>query len=364
MGAMFERSHAHLALRPTATHLWRPGIGGSGGFAMLICMLATMLASLPAAAGAAPIVLEVDATDVAHGIQHAHLIIPVHSGPLTLAYPKWVPGEHGPNGPITQMVNLHISAAGAPLGWRRDPLDAFLFRVDVPSGVDALDVQFDYVSPPSAFGPGFGESPSSTRHLLIVLFAQLVLYPADADADQLLVKAEVTLPEAWKADDALLPQPADATLVSLPVTSLAMLADSPLVAGQYFRSAPLASGPGPARISLTADAPGDLALGGDVTRSLKALLPEAAAVFGPGHYRQYVWLVSLSDLVAHDGTEHHESSDIREAEDLFTAPARAIDWRLFPHEYVHSWNGKFRRPQGLDTRNFQQPMSDDLLWVY
>jgi predicted metalloprotease with PDZ domain len=359
---MLERASTQLAPAQAAAHPLHLTTSAGCALAILPILLITLAAASPAAA--APIALEVDATDVVHGVQHAHLIIPVHPGPLTLAYPKWVPGEHAPNGPITQMVNLHIAAGGAPLSWRRDPLDAFSFIVDVPPGVNSLDVQFDYVSPPKAFGPGFGESPSSTQHLLIVLFAQLVLYPADAGADQIQVKADVRLPPGWKADDALLSQPSDTAAVSLPTASLSTLADSPLLAGEHLRSLPLASGPGAARMSIAADTSSDLAIGDNVIGDLKALIPEAAAVFGEGHYRRYVWLLSLSDTLAHDGTEHHESSDVREAENLFTDPARGIDWRLFPHEYVHSWNGKYRRPVGLATRNFQQPMIDDMLWVY
>jgi predicted metalloprotease with PDZ domain len=320
-------------------------------------------AAAPVAASA-PIVLEVDATDITHGVQHAHLIMPAHAGPLTLAYPKWTPGEHGPNGPITQMANLHIAAGGAPIAWRRDPLEAFSFRIVVPPGVNTLDVQFDYVSPPKAFGPGFGESPNSTEHLLIVLFAHLILYPAVAAADQVTIKTSVQVPPGWRADDALLSQPSDAAVISLPTASLYTLVDSPLVAGAHFRSLPLTSEPAPTRLSIAADAPEDLAVSDKAISGLRALVAEAAALFGEGHYRRYVWLLSLSDTLAHDGTEHHESSDVREAENLFTQSARAIDWRLFPHEYVHSWNGKYRRPAGLDTRNYQQPMVDDMLWAY
>jgi predicted metalloprotease with PDZ domain len=117
-------------------------------------------------------------------------------------------------------------------------------------------------------------------------------------------------------------------------------------------------------LSIAADAPDDLAVSDTAIGGLKALVGGATALFGEGHYRRYVWLVSLSDTLTHDGTEHHESSDVREAENLFTQSAHAVDWRLFPHEYMHSWNGKYRRPAALDTRNYQQSMVDDMLWAY
>ena len=340
---------------------------GAAASRRLLKFLALAIAALTAGspAGAAILIkLDIDATDIAHAIQHAHLVIPVRPGLMTLAYPKWVPGEHAPNGPITQLMNLHIAANGRALAWRRDPLDAFSFRVDVPPGARALDVDLDYFSPPIAFGPGFGETPNSTPHLLIVSFSQLVIYPADAAARSIDVKARVRVPAHWTIDGALSPEPVATGDISLPVASLSTLVDSPLIAGEYFRSVPVTPGPGGARISLSADAPGDLGASDALIDRLRDVVAQAAVLFGPAHYRRYVWLVSLSDRLGHDGTEHHESSDVREAEALFTDPAYAIDWRLFPHEYAHSWNGKYRRPAGLDTANFQQPMSDDLLWVY
>jgi predicted metalloprotease with PDZ domain len=308
--------------------------------------------------------LEVDARDVTHGIQHAHLTIPAHAGPLTLAYPKWIPGEHKPSGPITQLMNLHMRAGDRPLLWRRDAFDAFSFHVSVPPNASVLDVQFDYFSPPKSFGSGFGETPNTTPHLLILAFNQLVLYPADASAEAVEIKTQVLIPPGWAFDEALRPEHTNAGVISLPVVSLSTLVDSPLLAGEYFRSIPVTEGERSARISIAADAPGDLAVSGALIASLRKLVTEGTTLFGPGHYRQYVWLLALSNSLGHDGLEHYESSDVREVEALLTDPPYAIDWRLFPHEYMHSWNGKYKRPAGLATRNYQQPMLDDLLWFY
>ncbi|TLY59699.1 MAG: M61 family peptidase, partial [Gammaproteobacteria bacterium] len=325
------------------------------------------LALLAAAAGVAaapPITLEVDARDVTRAIQHAHLVIPVHPGPLTLAYPKWIPGEHAPDGPITQLVSLEISAGGTSLPWRRDPLDAFLFRVEVPRGAAMLDVRFDYLSPPKAFADGYGRTPNVTPHLLILPLNHLVLYPYDAAADAVSIRAEVHLPAGWKFDGALHPERVEGDTLFLPVVSLSTLVDSPILAGEYFRTVPLSEGAGSTRISIAADAPGDLAVSEATLAGLRRLVPEAVALFGPGHYREYVWLVALGNDLNQNGLEHHESTDIRDNEALFTDPARLFEHRTVPHEYVHSWNGKYRRPVGLATRNYQQPMVDDLLWVY
>src|SRR5256885_883585 len=134
-----------------------------------LALLALIAAPLGMAA-TRPMTLQVDARDIIQGIQHAHLSVPVRPGPLTLAYPRWIPGEHAADGPITQVVALLISAGGEALPWRRDPLDAFLFRVDVPRGANLLDVRFDYLSPPKAFADGYGRTPNVTPHLLILPF--------------------------------------------------------------------------------------------------------------------------------------------------------------------------------------------------
>jgi len=319
----------------------------------------------PSVAATRPIILQVDARDVTRGIQHAHLAIPVRPGPLTLAYPKWIPGEHAADGPLTQLVALQITSGGRVVAWRRDSLDPFSFHVDIPAGVNVLEVRFDYVSPPKSFGDGYGKAPDSTAHLIILPFNHFMLYPRDAAAESIEVKADVLIPSGWKFDAALRPERIEGGHIWLPQTTLYTLIDSPLLAGEYFRVIPLTEGAGSTRMSIAADAPGDLAVSDAVVAGMRRVVVEATGLFGPGHYREYVWLITLSDALAtQNGLEHHESTDIRDTENLFTDPERLIEARTLPHEYVHSWNGKYRRPEGLATRNYQQPMVDDLLWVY
>ena len=331
------------------------------GIAASLALACALAAAAPGRAAPAPITLEVDARDVMRGIQHAHLGIPVSAGSVTLAYPKWVHGEHAADGPLTQVVGLEISGGGRVLPWRRDPRDAFLFHVQVPAGVSLLDVRFDYLSPPKAFADGYGRTPNASPHLVILPLNHFVLYPAAASAETTMVKARVRLPAGWKSDGALHPERVDGDVLVLPLTSLYTLVDSPVLAGEYFRSVPLTA---TTRVSIVADAPADLAVSAGVLAGMRRLEPEANAIFGPGHYREYVWLVALGDSLDRNGLEHHESTDIRDREAFFTDPARVTEDRVAPHEYVHSWNGKYRRPAGLATRNYQEPMVDDLLWVY
>lgn len=326
---------------------------------LLVAILATS-----AAHAAITIQLSVDATDVSHGIQHAHLLIPVRPGPLTLAYPKWIPGEHGPNGPITQLMNLHFVASGRELRWHRGAVDGFSFHVTLPSGVRFLDVYLDYFSPPQQFGPGFGDTPNSTPYLLILLFNQVMLYPSQLAAANVEVGTEVTLPQDWAFDCALTARRMGKGKISLATAPLSTLVDSPLLAGRFFRQIEISDEPLATSLSIAADDPADLTISDRIVENLRKLVSESRAVFGVGHYHHYVWLLSLGDSLDHDGTEHSESSDIREGEKLFTDPVYQIEWRLFPHEYIHSWNGKYRRPIGLATPNFQKPMIDNLLWMY
>src|SRR6266542_1821324 len=93
----------------------------------------------------APLALKVDARDVSRRVLHATLHIPARPGPLTLVYPKWIPGEHGPTGPITDLAGLKMTADGQPIAWQRAPLDNYTFQVQVPTGANAVDVSLDFL---------------------------------------------------------------------------------------------------------------------------------------------------------------------------------------------------------------------------
>ena len=118
-------------------------------------------------------------------------------------------------------------------------------------------------------------------------------------------------------------------------------------------------------MDIAADSAAALDAPPEVWDHYKSLVDQAQKLFGAHHYRDYHFLYTLSDHVAHFGLEHHESDDSRVGERaLVDDTARKQSAGLLPHEYVHSWNGKFRRPAGLATPDYQQPMQDDLLWVY
>ncbi|HEY2325419.1 MAG TPA: M61 family peptidase [Thermoanaerobaculia bacterium] len=307
----------------------------------------------------------VDATDCRRGVFHTHLAIAAKEGPLTLVYPKWIPGEHMPTGPITQLAGLHVKTAhGTELAWTRDLVDPFAFHLNVPVGLASIDVDFDYLSPSATFGGGYGESANATQHLGLILFNQVVLYPAGTDTDSLTFKASVRLPAGWKFDTALPIAAQAAGRIDFQPVSLTTLVDSPIVAGDYQRIVPVADN-GAEHVTITADSASALGMNDARIDNIRRLVAETDALFGARHYRHYTWLVTLSDLLEPQGLEHHESTDIRQVEKGLTGgdeTARAIT--ILSHEFVHSWNGKYRRPLGLATSDYQAPMVGELLYVY
>jgi predicted metalloprotease with PDZ domain len=307
-----------------------------------------------------PLTLDVDASDVGRKLLHAHETMPAMAGPMTIVYPKWLPGEHAPTGPITDLVGLKISAAGKPIAWTRDSVDMYAFRLDVPAGVEAIDLTFDFLSASST--SGFSSAASATPHLAVITWNQLLLYPQGARTDDVKIGASVRLPAGWRCGTSLKTASATPDRVTFEPVSLTTLVDSPVLAGEFFLPVSLDASSRPVQIDLAADSAGSLEIPRDLTNKLKRLVVEADALFGARHFDEYHFLLSLSDHVAHFGLEHHQSNDSRVNERAVVEESPVVG--LVAHEFVHSWNGKYRRPAGLATPDFQQPMRDDLLWVY
>lgn len=335
-------------------------------FALIVFLLT---ASAALAADPRPLELAVDATDAPRGVFHSRLVIPAAPGPLTLAYPKWIQGEHAPSGPLTQVAGFTVSAGGKVLPWRRDPLEVYQVKLEVPAGAREVEVDLDYLSPPGSVGAGlgYGQGPNATPHLLIADWHDLLVYPLGRNAYEIPVRATLRLPAGWKFDSALAVQGgsgADGVVTFAPV-SLYTLIDSPLLAGDIFRTLELGPAEAPVRLSMAADQRSALEIPEDQVAGLRRLTAEALALFGARHYRAYHWLLALSDTLDHNGLEHHESSDDRSEAATFTDPSTLLRRNtLLPHEYVHSWNGKYRRPAGLAPRDWQQALDTELLWVY
>ena len=308
--------------------------------------------------------IKVDASDAARKLFHARETLPVKSGENIFYYPKWIPGEHGPTGPVIDFAGMKFFANGQEIPWRRDSVDMFTFHVDVPRGVTSLDVTMDYLSP--ALEQGFSSGASATDQLCVLSWNQALLYPKGFTSDQLTYQASLKLPSGWKFGTSLAVASQSGEQIEFAPTSLTLLVDSPVIAGAHLRTVPLATQlPVPHEMDIAADSEAALQMPDTVKAHYDNLVSEAWALFGAHHYRDYHFLYSLSDHVAHFGLEHHESDDSRVDERSLTdKKLRTAAATLLPHEYVHSWNGKYRRPDGLATPEYQTPMQGDLLWVY
>ncbi len=311
-----------------------------------------------------PIQIAVDLREAPRRIFHARLTIPAAPGPLTLEYPQWIPGEHEPSGPIADLAGVRFTAGGKPLAWRRDAVDMYAFHCQVPAGADSVEVTLDYLSPGG--GEGFSASPAATAQLAVLEWNLLVLYPQGSKSDALTYVASLRLPAGWKFGTALEVAAESAGEIKFQPVSLTTLVDSPVIAGAYFRAVELSPGETPAhQLDLAGDSAAAVAISPELVDRFKRLVTEAGALFGARHYRHYDFLLALSDYVHPFGLEHHQSSDNRAAERALHDPDLYLLFAgLLPHEFVHSWNGKYRRPAGLATPDFQQPMRGELLWVY
>jgi predicted metalloprotease with PDZ domain len=322
-----------------------------------------VLAVSACAATPPTVTISVDATTAPRKIFHASLTIPATAGDLTLYYPKWIPGEHAPDGPVIDLAGLKFSAAGKLLKWLRDLLDGFTLHVDVPPGVTEIAAELDFLSP-ATFEGGFSAGSSATDKLAIISWNQVLLYPKGFKSDDINYSASLRIPQGWKFGTPLPIASQSGNEIKFATVSLTTLVDSPVITGEFLKVVPLAQDP-VTEMDIAADSAAALEAPQETWDHYKSLVDQAQKMFGAHHYRDYHFLYTLSDHVAHFGLEHHESDDSRVDERaLVDDISRKLSASLLPHEYVHSWNGKFRRPADLATPDYQTPMQDDLLWVY
>ena len=306
--------------------------------------------------------LTVDASDIGRRIIRVHESVSGIGAETVLLYPKWLPGTHAPEGPIDRIAGLKIAANGAQVSWTRDPVDVYAFRVHASPGIKSIDIDFDYLSPTS---PQVGDLEIS-RELLMLEWNELVLYPAGYFARQIPVEASLGLPADWQFASALETALASGARTDFKRVSLETLIDSPVYAGRYAARFDLDPGsPVPVHLDLFADRPELLAVKPEQLEAHRALVQQAYKLFGSHHYRHYDFLYSLSDQIQQSGLEHHQSSENGADPESFTDWDQTAYFRdLLPHEFTHSWNGKFRRPADLWTPNYNVPMQNSLLWVY
>lgn len=303
--------------------------------------------------------LTVDASDVARAIFKVHERIPVPGpGDFVILYPKWLPGNHSPSGQINKVAGFRAAANGRELKWVRDDLDVYAFHIAVPEGVGAIDIDFQYLSPTA----GNQGRVVATPDLASIQWIANSMYPAGYYVRDIPVRASVIVPRGWHVATALRPSGASATRVDYPVTSYEILMDSPLIAGAHYRAFKLSPD---VTLDVMADNEQELAAKPDQIAAHERLVEQAVRAFGAQHYDHYDFLLTISDYLGGQGLEHHRSSEDGTGRGYFTDWDNKLrDRNLLPHEFSHSWNGKFRRAADLWTPDYRSPMQDSMLWVY
>ena len=304
--------------------------------------------------------LLVDVTNVAARIFHVRETIPIKGRELTLLYPEWLPGTHSPSNPIAEFAGLIVTANGKTVPWQRDRVNMYAFHLEVPKDATSIDVNFQFLAPQD---PKRGRISSKFAD---ITWNSVLLYPAGYFSRDIKFEASLRLPEGWKFATALDVKSQNGNEVHFKETTLNTLIDAPVYAGLYFKRADLSTGAdNPVYLDVFADKPADLEITADELQYHKNLVIESQKIFGSRHYDHYDFLFSVSDIVSGKGLEHHQSSEDGSRANYFTDWSAGVGGRaLLPHEYTHSWNGKFRRPADLWTPNFNVPMRNDLLWVY
>ena len=325
---------------------------------ILMCLAAVLALAATVVRADEAISVTVDATRTQQKLLRTHLVMPVRPGPVTIYYPKWIPGEHAPEGPVSGLTGLKFEAEGKTIPWQRDLLDVFTFHVVVPAGVTHLTADYDFIEP---------DGNSATDKLMVLEWNAVLLYPAGTPAEKLSYQAKLVMPDGWKFGTSLPVESQAANQVSFKPISLDLLVDSPVITGEFYRTIDLTPPGEPVHheIDMVADSEDALKMSPENQKQMTNLVAESGQLFGARHYRDYHFLLTLSDHVAHFGLEHHESNDSRLPERALLLPSSGMSLGgLLAHEFVHSWNGKFRRPADLTVPYYEQPMKTDLLWGY
>jgi predicted metalloprotease with PDZ domain len=339
-----------------------------------LLIAALLAAAAPSIAQSPPIRITADLSEAARHLYHAEIDIPAKPGPLTLITPEWIPGEHRPDGPVEEFAGIVFTANGKTLPWHRDDVHLFEYHVDVPTGVSSIHAHLDAIVPARV-----------TPHMAVLEWERLLLYPANTPVRDIPIQPSVIVPAGWAIGTALTPEasgltpsaptgiaeeahapPPGAQLTRYAPTNVEQLEDSPILTGQYLHEFPLASEITPKHfIDVASDEPRDSDLRPELLAELANLVREAGAAYGPPHFNAYHFLLTLSDTAGGEGLEHGQSSDNGIDEGTFRdADHQLAQADLLPHEFTHSWNGKYRRPAGLYQPDFATPQRGDLLWVY
>lgn len=307
--------------------------------------------------------LDMDATDIDRRIVSVKQTIPVAGpGPLILLYPQWIPGAHGPVGPVDDLADLHITANGQPLRWVRNTVHTNGYQVEVPAGAASVEVSFKWLTPIE----GSQGRIVITDEMLNIQWEKAILYPAGYYSRQITFEPTLRLPAGWQYGAALDTRSFQNGVATFAPITLEHLADSPVFAGAHYRQIDLdPGGRSPVRLNVVADDAAMLAATDEHIALHRNLVQQADRLFGARHFNHYDFLLAVTDKLGGIGLEHHRSSENSVDTKYFTDRLGTIgDRDLLGHEYTHSWNGKWRRPADQLTPNLNEPLQNSLLWVY
>ena len=309
-----------------------------------------------------PIQITADLTDAPRKLYHAEIDLPVKPGPITLITPQWIPGTHMPAGPAEDITGVVFTANGQVLPWRRDDVDLYEFHVTVPEGVHTLHAHLDCIV-----------TARITHKMAVLEWEKLLLYPAHTPVREIPIEPALKVPAGWGVGTALTPTgsaawpvPSAGSTTHFAATNVEQLEDSPLITGEFFHEYPLAPSISPKHyLDVVADEPEDVQLRPAFLAGVNNLVREADALYGSHHYNVYHFLLTLSDVAGGEGLEHGQSSDNGVGEKGFSDAGHQLpEADLLSHEFTHSWNGKYRRPEGLYQPDFATPQQGAMLWVY
>lgn len=339
------------------------------------------LASSPALAQEDVVRIDIDATDLPRLLLYGVVTIPItdsmrnESGEIALWYPKWIPGTHGPGGPVQNIAGVIVrDNHGNRVDWKRDPGEVYRILAKPGDGATSLVVEMRYITNQSSAN-SHGLDTFGSELIGFISANTVVLYPESVKAPEMKVQATLTLPEEWKAASALRladDQPGgDANAIAYRPTTLETFVDSPIMVGRYMKTYDLVekdmkdSVP-PHDMHVFSEAESVVEIHDEVHKLYQQMVTQIARLFESHHFERFDILVATSNELARNGLEHLTSTFNVIGQRDFQSPKsiRGWDQMLLPHEYIHSWCGKYRRPAGMATIDFHTPKDTELLWVY
>lgn len=326
-----------------------------------------------------PMTIAIDVRELPRKLIEAELVIPIakqnDAHQVALWYPKWVPGSHGPGGPIANIAGLQIHGSnGDLLMWKRTPGEVYRMEVQVPAGEDELHVSVRYIADQPTT-TSFGHDCFGSSNIGMVSPGSLLFYQEGIKIDDQQIQAELHLPKAWRAATAL---PAVETkndsktttnIQAYDTVSLRTLVDSPIMFGKYYQSFELAEDTElspPHTLHVFADDHATTNLNPKVVDKYRSMVSQTSRLIGSHPFDRFDILLGVTDALPKNGLEHMRSTfNVLPPKSLQSAEAlKGWDRLLVPHEYLHSWCGKYRRPEGMLTTDFHSPKDTELLWVY